>query len=377
MSRFSLWRACGGKGNHLTTGLSGGINASRGSGRHHGRVHVLGNRIGAGAIGAGHQPVMVRASLTADVKPVQAAKPGRQIVKFDGYSVSVPASWPVYDLTKDPRRCVRYDVHAVYLGTPGPDQNCPANLVGRVETVSIEGPAVQAREKIAGDRKAPARTGQRALTPGTIVQDPGPARAGDRHAGHLAADRRHLRGRPGHHRADAGHRPAGRDPGHGPAGHAQQAPSGDSIRVARHPVIVEAANLAQATNPAWPKVTGPPTGIPPGWLPPDWIPPGRTATARQPPPPSPPPSPLRPLEPTPRAHSEPARSPPPTQPTRHSRPTPRPTGPRPRRRPGPVPSRRPRPRRRRGRRPVRAGHGHGRLRHLRGPVAADHEGVAG
>ena len=99
---------------------------------------------GLGPSGLGQQPVIVGASLTADVKPVQAAKPGRQIVKFDGYSVSVPASWPVYDLTKDPRRCVRYDVHAVYLGTPGPDQNCPANLVGRVETVSIEGPAVAA-----------------------------------------------------------------------------------------------------------------------------------------------------------------------------------------------------------------------------------------
>ena len=127
---------------------------------------------GPGQSGPGHQPVMVDASLTADVKPVKAAKPGRQIVKFDGYSVSVPASWPVYNLNKDPRQCVRYDVHAVYLGTPGPDQNCPASLVGRVETVSIEGPAVQARKKIAGDRKTLVRTGQRTLTPGTIVQDP-------------------------------------------------------------------------------------------------------------------------------------------------------------------------------------------------------------
>jgi len=30
-------------------------------------------------------------------------------------------------LTKNPRQCVRYDIHAVYLGNPGPDQdqNCP------------------------------------------------------------------------------------------------------------------------------------------------------------------------------------------------------------------------------------------------------------
>src|SRR6266567_7239164 len=114
---------------------------------------------GLGQSGLRHQPVIVGASLTSDIKAVKAANPGRQIVQFDGYTVSVPASWPVYNLNKDPRQCVRYDVHAVYLGTPGPDQNCPANLVGRVDTVSIEGPAVPARVKIAGDRKAPARTG--------------------------------------------------------------------------------------------------------------------------------------------------------------------------------------------------------------------------
>src|SRR5580700_3567653 len=92
--------------------------------------------------GLGHQPVIVGASLTADVRPAgkAASQPRTKTVKYDGYAVSVPASWPVYNLNQDPRQCVRYDVHAVYLGPPGPDQNCPPNLVGRVGTVSIGGP---------------------------------------------------------------------------------------------------------------------------------------------------------------------------------------------------------------------------------------------
>src|SRR5207248_378878 len=39
-----------------------------------------------------------------------------------------------------PDRCVRYDVNAVYLGTPGANQDCPAGLVGRADTISIGAP---------------------------------------------------------------------------------------------------------------------------------------------------------------------------------------------------------------------------------------------
>jgi hypothetical protein len=58
-------------------------------------------------------------------------------VTYDGYQVDVPVNWPVYRLDEDAYRCVRYDVHAVYLGVPGADQQCPAGLIGRTETVSI------------------------------------------------------------------------------------------------------------------------------------------------------------------------------------------------------------------------------------------------
>jgi len=67
----------------------------------------------------------------------QPADASMQVVRYDGVSVKVPAGWPVYDLARDPHRCVRLDQHAVYLGTPGPEQDCPAHLVGRSEAVMI------------------------------------------------------------------------------------------------------------------------------------------------------------------------------------------------------------------------------------------------
>jgi hypothetical protein len=68
----------------------------------------------------------------------QASRPGFKVVRFAGYTVTVPASWPVYRLDRDPSQCVRYDRHAVYLGRPGANQQCPAHLVGRTTTVSIQ-----------------------------------------------------------------------------------------------------------------------------------------------------------------------------------------------------------------------------------------------
>jgi hypothetical protein len=71
-----------------------------------------------------------------------AARPARttttmKTVVYQGYEFKVPASWPVYRLDEHPQTCVRYDVHAVYLGQPGPDMRCPAGLVGRTQTVSF------------------------------------------------------------------------------------------------------------------------------------------------------------------------------------------------------------------------------------------------
>ena len=70
-----------------------------------------------------------------------AGWPGFRTVRYAGYTIRVPASWPVYRLDRDPGRCVRYDQHAVYLGQPGASQQCPAHLVGHTATISIEAAA--------------------------------------------------------------------------------------------------------------------------------------------------------------------------------------------------------------------------------------------
>jgi hypothetical protein len=60
------------------------------------------------------------------------------VVSYHGYQVKVPASWPVYNLAADPTRCVLFSEHAVYLGTPGADQQCPARAYGRTEALLIQ-----------------------------------------------------------------------------------------------------------------------------------------------------------------------------------------------------------------------------------------------
>jgi hypothetical protein len=60
-----------------------------------------------------------------------------KVVRFHGYSLRVPSSWPVYDLARDPTVCVRFDRHAVYLGRPGADQVCPSHAIGRTEALLL------------------------------------------------------------------------------------------------------------------------------------------------------------------------------------------------------------------------------------------------
>ena len=63
---------------------------------------------------------------------------GLRTVTYRGVQFDVPGDWPVYDLAADPSTCVRFDVHAVYLGHPGEDMSCPAGLVGRADAVLVE-----------------------------------------------------------------------------------------------------------------------------------------------------------------------------------------------------------------------------------------------
>jgi hypothetical protein len=122
---------------------------------------------GSGAWGAGAQgaaaPAGNRAADTgsraapAVSRTVRAgsrvAAAGLQVVRFAGYTIEVPAAWPVYRLARDPSQCVRYDQNAVYLGQPGTNQQCPAHLVGRVATLSL----AVARLTVSERRQLPAR----------------------------------------------------------------------------------------------------------------------------------------------------------------------------------------------------------------------------
>jgi len=75
----------------------------------------------------------------AGVPSASAASSGatNQTITYHGYQFSVPASWPVYNLADDPTRCVLFNQHAVYLGTPGANQQCPPRAYGRTEAVLV------------------------------------------------------------------------------------------------------------------------------------------------------------------------------------------------------------------------------------------------
>ena len=136
----------------------------------------------------GHGPVISGMRLKADVQPARIpvadkpaihAAPAMKTVEFHGYAFKVPASWPVYQLSKDPNQCVRYDVNAVYLGTPGPNQHCPPGLVGTHDTVTVGGPAIPGVLVVSSAANRRAQVGDlRSGTdlpaaPGTIMQNPG------------------------------------------------------------------------------------------------------------------------------------------------------------------------------------------------------------
>ena len=61
-----------------------------------------------------------------------------RVVSYHGYRVTVPASWPVYNLAADPAQCVLFNKNAVYLGTPGADQACPARAYGHADAILIQ-----------------------------------------------------------------------------------------------------------------------------------------------------------------------------------------------------------------------------------------------
>jgi hypothetical protein len=282
---------------------------------------MVGCAFGGIASGVGHQRDISGVRLTAAIQPItnqtaaKAAASALKTVEYRGYAIQVPATWPVYLLSKDPSQCVRYDVNAVYLGTPGPNPDCPAHVVGRADTVSIGGPAIP------GPRSTPVRTDLRAAVgakragtdmpaaPGTIMQntqlrelsvampDSAPAIT----ATYGTSPDEIMQVLSGVHQiteqsaptgtatANSAQQPSGPDPW--PSGGAQgepwpgvvaasavlQASAAQASAQASVPRSSAQASVprasAQATNPAPPS-----SPVPPSWIPPSWPAPTPTGT---------------------------------------------------------------------------------------------------
>jgi hypothetical protein len=78
---------------------------------------------------------------------------------FRGETVRVPDGWPVVRLAEHPHACVRLDRRAVYVGTPGAEQRCPAGAMGRRRAILVDpgAKARSARMRAEASRVAPAR----------------------------------------------------------------------------------------------------------------------------------------------------------------------------------------------------------------------------
>ncbi|MZD03504.1 DUF1906 domain-containing protein [Streptomyces sp. SID5785] len=75
------------------------------------------------------------------------------------------------DLDRDPDTCVRFDRHAVYLGTPGARQDCPATALGRTEALLVQ-PVSGTRDRAASTARVTRNTtdhSYRATAPGLAV----------------------------------------------------------------------------------------------------------------------------------------------------------------------------------------------------------------
>lgn len=72
---------------------------------------------------------------TASTSTASSSTASTRTVSYGGVSVQVPAAWRVVDLDKTPGACVRLDVATIYTGAASEQQNCPAHLVGRADTL--------------------------------------------------------------------------------------------------------------------------------------------------------------------------------------------------------------------------------------------------
>lgn len=90
----------------------------------------------------------------APLPAARATSGDTKTVTYRGHTFTVPAGWPVVDLAAHPTACVRFDRHAVYLGTPGERQDCPARATGRAESLWVRPAAAPAKSAVTENRTA-------------------------------------------------------------------------------------------------------------------------------------------------------------------------------------------------------------------------------
>jgi Domain of unknown function (DUF1906) len=89
------------------------------------------------AAGLSSPPALAAAGLRVSAPPMAAAG-AVKTVTYRGYRFAVPASWPVVRTTATSATCVRFDRHAIYLGDPGRNQDCPPGLLGTTEAILVQ-----------------------------------------------------------------------------------------------------------------------------------------------------------------------------------------------------------------------------------------------
>ena len=136
-----------------------------------GRSEASGSVSGAGAPAHAAEGVPAdhtKGAPAGGTTPTAASK--LKTIEYDGYSIKVPSSWTVFHLDTDPSQCVRYDINAVYLGNPGANQNCPSNLIGRAQTITITDAGVSGAPPALYQRAAVAHGGLGASLPASSAR---------------------------------------------------------------------------------------------------------------------------------------------------------------------------------------------------------------
>ena len=100
-------------------------------GQHHSQISAGVGRVLTGCA------LAFAAVLAVLAGPAAAASRATKTVRYRGYAMRVPSSWPVFHLSRRSTVCVRFNRHALYLGAPGTRQACPATAAGRTEAILV------------------------------------------------------------------------------------------------------------------------------------------------------------------------------------------------------------------------------------------------